>query len=69
MTGIVTKGGVSLNLGGSRASGGGSSMGGGNLKYRRRRFDMTETVDQVSESISYSLKQSRAQKDRMGEIK
>jgi hypothetical protein len=60
MRGIVTKGGSTV------ATMAASSQPG--LKYRRKKLRMDETVEQIGLNVSNSLLQSRAQKERMGQI-
>ena len=66
MRGIVTKGG-STTL--SIIMGLGNDTNPNSLKYKRKRLNLDETVEQITESVSSSLRQSRAQKQRMSEMK
>ncbi len=76
MTGIVTKGGASSQLTQMMMATGTSSLfnqqshgnnSSNNTKYRRYRFQMNESVEQVQVSVKNSIKQCSEQRERMGD--
>eukprot|EP00347_Sterkiella_histriomuscorum_P002856 403366532 len=64
MKGIVTKGGTST-LASMGISYGGNQ---GNLKYKRKKLRMDETVEQIGNNVRNSILQSRQQQQRVGSI-
>lgn len=75
MKGIVTRNGSAFMLGGSTGGENPSQRGVSSMhareadrKYRRTKLNLYETVEEITDTVASSIKQSRQQKERVGNI-